>query len=141
MAKNLDRYDTSNFEKTHPLYSAKNARVLGKFKSETGSQAPCEFCGLRSKMYSLLITANEKPKMTAKGIKKSYVTKHVRHDQYKAVLMNKDRTYAKFRNFRSTNHVMHTLEIHKTCLNAWDDKRYILDDGVTTLAYGHKRLR
>jgi len=24
---------------------------------------------------------------------------------------------------------------------AFDDKRYILDDGVTTLAYGHEQIR
>jgi len=44
--------DTSNFESKHPLYSKVNFRTLGKFKSETGSIPPIEFCGLRSKMYS-----------------------------------------------------------------------------------------
>jgi len=36
-----------------PLYSIRNHRVLGKFKSETGSLAPTEFVGLRAQMYSL----------------------------------------------------------------------------------------
>jgi len=48
----LDENETSNFEKEHPLYSMTNHRVLGKFKSETGSIAPKEFVGLRAKMYS-----------------------------------------------------------------------------------------
>jgi len=29
------------------------------------------------------------------------------------------------------------VEINKACLNVFDDKRYILEDGVKTLAYGH----
>jgi len=33
------------------------------------------------------------------------------------------------------------VEIKKRCLNAFDDKRYILEDGVSTPAYGHKNLR
>ena len=82
MSQNLDLFDTSNFETTHPLYTTKNHRVLGKFKSETESLAPLEFVGLRAKMYSLLVPDNPKEsKINAKGIKKSYVKK-VRHDQF-----------------------------------------------------------
>ena len=39
MSENIDLFDTSNFETTHPLYTTKSHRVLGKFKSETGSLA------------------------------------------------------------------------------------------------------
>ena len=53
MEVDSNEYDTSNFEKDHPLYSTANHRVLGKFKSETGCLAPREFVGLRAKMYSL----------------------------------------------------------------------------------------
>jgi len=40
MSENLDLFNTSNFNKEHSLYTTKNHRVLGKFKSETGSLAP-----------------------------------------------------------------------------------------------------
>jgi len=71
MSQNLDLFDTSNFDKTHPLHTTKNHRVLGKFKSETGSLAPLEFVGLRAKMYSLLVPDNPKEsKIRAKGITK-----------------------------------------------------------------------
>jgi len=53
MQADLDYFDTSNFEPDHELYSEKNHRVLGKFKSETGSLQPVEFVGLKAKMYSL----------------------------------------------------------------------------------------
>jgi len=68
MAENIDHFGTSNFETTHPLYSLQNYRVLGKFKSETGSHAPTEFVGLRAKMYSLHVP-NSQTKIRAKGIK------------------------------------------------------------------------
>ena len=55
MGDSLDLYDTSNFSQEHPQYSESNRRVLGKFKSETGSTPPVEFVGLRAKMYSLLV--------------------------------------------------------------------------------------
>ena len=31
-----------------------------------------------------------------------------------------------------------TYEIHKISLSCFDDKRYVLDDGINTLAYFHK---
>jgi len=45
-------------------------------------------------------------------------------------------TQSRFWTFQSENYTIRTIEINKTCLNAFDDKRYILDDGVYTLACG-----
>jgi len=50
---------------------------------------------------------------------------------------NKSHTHATFQSFRSTNHVLKTVEITKLCLCAFDDKRYILENGVNALAYGN----
>jgi hypothetical protein len=44
--------------------------VVYKFKDETAGVPIAEFCGLRSKMYSILLD-NEDEKKTGKGIKKS----------------------------------------------------------------------
>jgi len=72
MTENIDLFDTSNFEQTHLLYTKTNHRIVGKFKSETGSLAPLKFVRLRAKMYSLLVPQNVKEcKIRAKGIKKS----------------------------------------------------------------------
>ena len=140
MSEAMDYFDTSNFEPDHPLYSKANHRVLGKMKSETGSTPPLEFVGLRAKMYSL--SCGNKSQKKVKGIKKNYVKKHIQHQSFLKVIRNTSlTTNAKFRLFRSTNHVVNTVEINKLCLSAFDDKRYILADGITTLAYGHYSLR
>jgi len=71
MSENLELFDTSNFEQTHPLYTKTNHRIVGKFESETGSLTPLEFVGLKAKMYSLLVSQNTKEsKIRANGIKK-----------------------------------------------------------------------
>ena len=38
---------------------------------------------------------------------------------------------------RSHNHNIKSSEITKCSLSCFDNKRYILKDGITTLAYGH----
>ena len=143
MADDLDTYDTSNFDKHHPLYSETNKKVVGKFKCETGSIAPSDFVGLRSKLYSLLVKTTDKPKerkLRAKGVKKSYVENHLVHHSFLTVLRLKKPTKAEFLSFRSHNHVLNTVKINKTGLSAYDDKRFILRDGISTLAYGHWRI-
>ena len=78
--------------------------------------------------------------MTAKGIKKSYVQKHVTHQMFLYTLQNKSCTTARFLNFRSRNHTIQTEQIDKIYLSAYDDKRYLMMDGVSSLAYGHKDI-
>jgi hypothetical protein len=78
--------------------------------------------------------------MTAKGVKRGYVTKHVQHNNFVNTLKNKSSTSATFKSIRAFNHTLNTIETTKSCLSAYDDKRYILDDGVSTLAYGHYNI-
>ena len=39
---------------------------------------------------------------------------------------------------QSKRHKLGTCEINKISLSCFDDKRYVLDDGIRTLAYFHK---
>jgi hypothetical protein len=154
MKEDQEMYDTSNFDKNHPsqiireLYSTKYAKALGKFKVETGSKAPKEYVGLRPKMYSILLGEDEIPeddeederKLRAKGIKKSYTKKHLRHVDFVNTLNTRKSTTATFRTFASNNQQIQTLEINKVGLSAFDDKRYIREDGISSYAYGHKDI-
>ena len=90
-------------------------------------------------MYSFSKPESKK-KMTAKGIKKSFVKHHIRHEMYLHTLQTKTITHANFRNFRSTSHKLETVHFYKKYLSAYDDKRYVLSDGISTLAYGHYKI-
>ena len=134
-----DKYlDTSDYPREHMLYSDKNKKVPGFMKDETNGVLIKSFCGLRSKMYSLLTTETKMSKLTAKGVKRGFVKKHVRHEMYLKTLKDRTCTYANFINFRSRSHKIETIKINRVCLSAYDDKRYVNNvDGVCTLAYGH----
>jgi len=72
------------------------------------------------------------------GVKKHVVKKNVYHRDFLAVLKReKINTITTFNAFKSTNHVLNTVRMTKLCLNAFDDKRFILEDGSNTLPYGH----
>jgi hypothetical protein len=134
-------FDLSDYPEESNLKSSTNAKVLGKMKDECNGKAAIEFLGLRSKMYSLLIERNQPAKLTAKGVKKNYIKKHVNHQMYLNTLQSRVGTTAKFLNFRSRCHKIETVKFVKKCLAAYDDKRFVLSDGVSTLAYGHKDIK
>jgi hypothetical protein len=137
--------DTSNYPREHFLYSERNALVVGKMKDECSSLPALEFVGLRSKMYSLLISkddcGNDVVKKTAKDIKKEYIKIHKRHEMYVETLHSKQTTAADFLNFCSRCHRIETVHFNKVCLTPYDEKKYVLSDGVNTLAYGHYLLK
>jgi hypothetical protein len=140
MQEYSDLLDTSGYPRDHPLYSAVNKKVMGKMKDECFSKPPLEFVGLRSKMYSLFLYDPKLVKRTAKGIKKKYVKKNVLHDMYLRTLRERKIEHAKYRLFRSRAHKLETVKCCKVALSPYDDKRYVLDDGMATLAYGHVRI-
>ena len=41
---------------------------------------------------------------------------------------------------KSINHILVSYKSNKISLSAFDDKRYILADGINTLSYGHKDI-
>ena len=49
--------------------------------------------------------------------------------------------YHKMKTIRSQNHELGSYEINKVSLSCFDDKRYILEDGVISYAYGHYNIK
>ena len=39
--------------------------------------------------------------------------------------------------FRSERHEIYSIKLNKIELSPYDEKRYILNDGMSTFAYGH----
>ena len=130
----LKKYIDLNTEKRK---AAKNPfeKVLGKMKDECAGLPIQEFVGLRSKMYSLMYGGGEENR-TAKGITRA-CQRRMKHEQYKKSLFEGTQTKVVGHVIRSHDHEMFSGKVHKVALSPFDDKRYVLDDGCTTLAHGH----
>ena len=127
-----DLLDFSNFSKDSKFFDETNKKVIGKMKDEFGGVIVDEFVGLKSKMYSMK-KIDGKEHNTAKGV--SIATEF---DKFKDVLFNKKIIRHKMKRIQSKKHKLGTYEIAKISLSCFDDKRYVLDDGIHTLAYFHK---
>ena len=53
-------------------------------------------------------------------------------NKFKDVLFNKKIIRHKMKRIESKKHKLGTYEIGKICLSCFDDKRYVLDDGICT---------
>ena len=133
-------FDTSNFDKNHPSgIQGKNKKVPGMMKDEAGGKIIEEFVGLRSKLYSYKMFEGKEEKK-CKGIKKVVVKKQISFDDYKECLLSKQPQMRKMNVIRSHQHEIFSETVNKIALSANDDKRIILDDGISTLAFGNKTL-
>lgn len=74
---------------------------------------------------------------TAKGVKKSVVKNAIKHENYREVLFNPPQLLHSMKSTRSSSHQLHSYKINKVSLSCFDDKRYLCDDGIASLAYGH----
>ena len=59
---------------------------------------------------------------------------------YKECLMNTDYRVDTIVRIGSQGHQLYTYEGNKVSLSPFDDKRYVLDDKINTLAYGHFKI-
>jgi len=141
MKEQTEKYDFSDYPKGHFCHSDVNKKVIGKFKDETASKPIVEFCGLRSKMYSIKLEDYEKK--TAKGIARETVKRDITHENYKRALFGSTqdmRQSCTFNTIRSKKHILHTLKINKVGLCSFDDKRVVLENNIDTLALGHYNM-
>jgi len=76
----------------------------------------------------------------AKGVLRYYVKRRLKHEDYLRVLNDWRPTHCEFQTFRSKRHVVTTRKMRKISLNCFDTKRYLLADGIRSLAYGHWRI-
>ena len=139
MLDDLDSYDTSDYPKTHFAYSEKNKKVLGKMKDEYNGCPVKEFVGLRPKMYSIM-DANNDEKRTAKGISRRSTASLLRHQTYYNALYSETSSTVTMQQIRSIGHTLYSMSLTKTGLSPYDDKRYVLSDKISTLAFGHYKI-
>ena len=144
LAAHGEHFDFSSYPTIHPQFNEANKMVLGKMKDEAGGSIIAEFVGLRPKMYSYttIIEGEEvlKESKRAKGIQRVAMT-NIHHADYVAQLNRANENYVNVRRIGQKHHRIYTTESVKRGLCAFDDKRYLLEDGIHTLAHGHHRIR
>ena len=138
-----DRFDTSDYPENHPsgIPTGINKKVLGKMKDEAAGKIIKEFVGLRAKLYSYKMYEGGEEIKKCKGIKKQVVESSISHEDYKTCLLTGKEQLRKQNILRRYNHEVYTEEVNKVALSALDDKRYILKDGIHTLAWGHYKIK
>ena len=98
-----------------------------------------EFIGLKSKMYLLIAVDNEEVKK-AKGDNRNFAKK-IRRREFVDVVFNKKLIRHKMRRIQSKLHRNETYDVSKISLFCFDDKRYILDDAINSIAYFHNDIK
>jgi hypothetical protein len=140
-------FDTSGLYKSHPHASNCNKKVLGKFKDECNGVPISEFVALRAKMYAMKVDAAAHARIgdkevklelkKSKGTKKSVVKKEIKFNDYMNVLQTGKSISRSQVGFRTDKQQIYTVKCKKIALSAFDNKRYLMDDGITSLPYGH----
>ena len=131
--KNL--FDFSEYPLDSKFFDPGNKKVAGKMKDEYKEKTISKFVGLKSQMYSL-ISVDDEELIKAKG-----VNKKIRHKEFVDVLFNKKVIRNNMERIQNRLHRIGTYDVCKISLSFFDDNRYVLDDGVNTLAYFHKDIK
>ena len=106
--------------------------AVGKMKDEYKGIPINKFVVLKSKMHCILSDGNKESNI-AKIVNISIELK-----EYEETLLNKKIIRHKMKKIQSKSHKIGTYEVNKISLSCFDDKRFVLDDGIHTLAYFHK---
>ena len=88
---------------------------------------------LRSKLYSIDSVGGKK--RNAKGVQKS-VKITLNHDLIRNCFFSKKEVIKTMTQLRSHCHQIVVNEIDKVAISSFDDKRFLLENGVSSLAYG-----
>ena len=136
-----DRFDTSDYPPNHisGIPTGCNKKVLGVFKDEAAGRCIEEFDGLRAKLYSYKMFEGKENKR-CKGVIKAVIKRSITHEDYKTCFFTGKEQIRKMNVIRSHKHEVYTEEVNKVALCSDDDNRYILEDGINTLAWGHYKI-
>ena len=131
MIADRDEFDMSGFAKTSPFYNPQNNKIIGKMKDETNGEAIFQVVALRPKMYSFKYGEN-KEKHRAKGVQFG-ASRSLCHADYLKQLETPAENYLTNRRLGSKLHKIYAIETQKRGLCSYDDKRYIMDDGISKI--------
>ena len=131
-------FDFSNYKEDNQLYSKHQKLETLKFKDEVGGKIIHSIVALKSKLYS--IAMGDQQKISAKGTTK-HAQKNLQHSVFYRILEKETLLRTLNYTINSERHNLFTLQTTKISLSCFDDKRYIMPNGVDTLPFGHYSLR
>lgn len=108
-------------------------------KDENEGAIMTEFVGLRAKMYSYRVQTKKLKfeSKRAKGVKKHIVNKKLTFDDFLKCVEENTRFVGAQSLIKSKMHKVHTIQQNKILLDASDDKRFLIKNKTSTLAWGH----
>ena len=133
-------FDTSNYPEDDLLFHDCNQAQLGYMKDEAAGKSIVKFVGLRAKMYAVDIVGKDTIKKS-KGTSKPVVAKRLSMADYLSTLHSRVSKSNINCGFRTKGHEIKMQQQKKVSLSAFDTKRFILDDGISTLPFGHKCIK
>lgn len=150
LKNDLSRFDTSDYPSDNIFQIPQvNKKIPGYFKDELNSQIITEFVGLRSKMYCIKageitfdgnkVKGYDKIKR-AKGVKRYVLNNQISFDNYTDCVFNNAVIKLDQNSIRTKLHCVYSITQRKNALNAFDNKRFICDDNIKTLPWGHYKI-
>ena len=137
MASFKQLLDLSDYPQDHFLHDPTNKKVPLTMTDEILGKLLREGVCLRSKLYSIDYVGGLK--RSAKGVLKS-VKKTLHHDLFRHCPFSKDKVVRTMTQLCSHCHQIVVNEIDKVAVSSFDGKRFLLDNGVSSLAYGHYKI-
>ncbi|XP_076300587.1 uncharacterized protein LOC143218904 [Lasioglossum baleicum] len=137
LKRDIHRYDTSNYT-VNNVYGVPiaNKKQLGLMKDENGGKIMTEFVGLRSKMYAIRVHDDCETKKI-KGIRTNVTARDISFEDYVECLNNHTEKSVSSNCIASVRHQVYSMSEIKLALSPYDDKRYICNNLINTLPWGH----
>lgn len=134
-----DWFDTSE-EPEGSILPRVNKKIIGMFKNESAKTRILEFIGLRPKCY-MMFKEDGKSIVKSKGTPKHTTKLQLDDEAYRNVLEKAgNRKTVDFHRIGAKDHKIMNMQVSKVGLSNIDDKRFILEDGITSLPFGHYKI-
>ena len=133
--KDREWFDFSDYSVNSKFFESTKKQTVGNIKDKFKGEIISEFVGLKSKMCSLT-TVKDQEVTKAKG-----VYEKIKHEVFVDVLFNRKVVKHNMKRVQSKLHSIGTYDVFKISLFCFDDKRYVLENGVNTPAYFHKNIK
>ena len=126
-----------DYPQNHKLFDSTNEIVPVTTKDELNGQIMLEATCLRSKLFNIKYESGIK--QIAKGVQNS-VEKTLHDDLFNDDLSSRGNIRKNVTQIQSQQHQLLVTQINKIVISAFDDKRFILEDGIQSFAFGHFSL-